>query len=268
MTSAKPHEQQRPLNAADVALQMYTVREQFDADPHACLQDVADAGYPAVEFAGFGSLTPSALRQALDRNGLRALSSHIDIPEFDDLDTVMRDHESLGCTTVVIQQAGPSDFIDVPAVQKLADRCNRWGDRLAQNGFQLGYHGYHDFDREFAVVDGVSMYDRLMDLTDPALLKVQLDTFWVHHVGDTPAAALARYAGRVPMLHLKEVSGEPGGGDAPIGQGSTDWSEVLSAAAAAGVQWLIVEQEDRPAQAPQDIRTSLEYLHSLLQPAR
>ena len=108
------------------------------------------------------------------------------------------------------------------------------------------------------------MYDRLMSLTRPATLQIQLDTFWVQYVGDTPAAALARYAGRVPMLHLKEVSGDAAGGDAPIGQGITDWPGVIESASSAGVRWLIVEQEDRPAQAPGDIRASLEYLNSLL----
>ena len=136
------------MTTVNIALQMYTVRDQFYADPRACLADVAAAGYQAVEFAGFGGLSVAALRKELDRNGLRALSSHLDIPEFDDLDAVMADHRVLGCENVVIQQAGPEDFVDLAAVQALADRCNRWGSVLADHGFQLGYHGYHDFGRE------------------------------------------------------------------------------------------------------------------------
>lgn len=247
--------------AFGVALQLYTVRQQFEQDPQRCLADVAAAGYRAVEFAGFAEVAPARLRRWLDDGGLAAVSSHVDIPEFDAIGRVVDDHQTLGCESVVIQQAASSDFIDVASVSALAHRCNEWGTTLLAAGMRLGYHGYHDFAREFAMVDGVTMFDRLVQETDPDVFDLQLDTYWVSYVGDDPVAALERYRGRVPMLHLKEVAEDT---DAPLGQGSTDWPAVLSAAEATGVHWLVVEQESHPESAPQNIRLSLAYLRSLL----
>lgn len=251
----------------DIGLQLYTVRKQLAADPVAALVDVAEAGYGAVEFAGFLGRSTGWWRSVLDDNGLRAIGSHIDISGFEDLPALIDAHLQLGCSSVVIQQADSADFADVDAVARLVDRCNAWAATLDDAGLRLGYHGYHDFQREFAVVDGMTLFDRLVAGTDPELFDIQLDTYWVHHVGDDPVAALARYRGRVKMLHCKEIAAatdtradSSAGGDAPVGEGVTDWPAVLDAAAAAQVGWLIVEQEDRPDAAPQDIRTSLRNL--------
>ncbi len=255
------------MHSFEIGLQLYTVREQMAADLPRCLSDVAEAGYRSVEFAGFFGRSPQYLRSILADNDLRAVSSHIDISVFErDLPSLVDTHLALGCEFVVIQQAASADFADVAAVSRLADRCNEWGATLADAGLRLGYHGYHDFTREFALVDGVTLFDRLVDATDPDVFDIQLDTYWVRYVGDDPVAALARYKGRVRMLHCKEITadpetiGGPPGGDAPIGEGTTDWPAVLEAAAGSDVRWLIVEQEDRPASAPQDIRTSLHNL--------
>jgi sugar phosphate isomerase/epimerase len=60
-----------------IALQLYTLREQASEDFTGMLKSVAEAGYGAVEFAGYGELDASALRTIIDNLGLRAISSHV-----------------------------------------------------------------------------------------------------------------------------------------------------------------------------------------------
>lgn len=249
----------------DLALQMYTVRDQFAAAPRRCLHDVAQAGFTAVEFAGFGDLSPTELRAALDAEGLRAISSHIDIPFFEtELDRVVDDHLAMGCSYVVIQQAAVKDFSSAADVSALAARCNEWGRTLAAAGLRLGYHGYHDFDNEFAMDDGVRRWDRFVAETDPRYVDIQLDTYWVQFVGDDPVEALHRLRDRVPMLHAKDMRIDRSG-DTPVGTGRTPWPEVLAAAVATGVEWIVVEQENDPANAIRDIEVSRRNLLSVLE---
>ena len=81
------------------------------------------------------------------------------------------------------------------------------------------------------------------------LLKAQIDTFFIEQVGKSPAEYIRKYAGRLPLLHLKDKANELGAVQAEVGHGTIDWTAVLAAANEAGVEWLIVEQNcaDRPA---------------------
>ncbi len=240
----------------DIALQLYTMREQMAVDAAACLHQVAEAGYAAVEFAGFGTLDAAGARTVLDETGLAAVGVHVDYEDLDaDLHRVIDETRELGAASIVVAQARTQDFASADAVCTLAATFDGWGAACRDAGLAFGYHGYHDFDREFAPHGDSTRYDLLVRSTDPELVRVQLDTFWVRHVGDDPVAALHRYAGRVTMLHCKEAAAS-GSGDAPVGEGLIDWPAVIAAAAATGVGWLVVEQEDDPANAPRDIATS------------
>ena len=53
-----------------------------------------------------------------------------------------------------------------------AEQLNELGGKVKQAGFQLGYHNHN---QEFLAIDGVIPYDVLMDRTDPALVKFQID---------------------------------------------------------------------------------------------
>jgi len=60
-----------------IALQLYTVREHTAGDMPGTLRRLAEMGYPAVEFAGYGGLSPEDLRTLLDDLGMRAAGAHV-----------------------------------------------------------------------------------------------------------------------------------------------------------------------------------------------
>ena len=61
---------------AQIGIQLYTVRDLFAKDPQGTLAKVAELGYKEVEPTGYGNLDPKQFRAALDRNGLKAPSTH------------------------------------------------------------------------------------------------------------------------------------------------------------------------------------------------
>jgi sugar phosphate isomerase/epimerase len=252
-------------NQARIALQMYTLREQMARDAMSALRDVAAAGYDTVELVGYGDATFNAIALELDQLDLHALGAHV---PYEDLDArfgpVTEELLRLGARYVVVQQARPSDWAGEDAVRRLAEQFNRWGEDCRALGLSLGYHGYHEIEVEFAPAGERTLYDLMVDETEPGLLHIQVDTYWVHRLGRDPAATVREYAGRIPTLHAKDVAPSDDGMDTPVGDGVIAWPEVLAAAEDAGTQWIIVEQEGDPGHAVRDIGRSLQNLQGLL----
>ena len=64
-----------------MALQLYTVRDDFQRDPEGTLRAVAGIGYTAVKLASYGGMEAGQLRERLDELGLRAISSHVPLTD-------------------------------------------------------------------------------------------------------------------------------------------------------------------------------------------
>jgi sugar phosphate isomerase/epimerase len=107
------------------------------------------------------------------------------------------------------------------------------------------------------------MWDLLLDESDPAIIELQLDFYWVTYGGGDPAALVSQAPERYPLLHFKDMTGEGDARkDAPIGTGSIRF-ESLVAATANTTEWYIVEQ-DVPADPMTDIATSLQGMQRLV----
>ncbi|GMA51974.1 hypothetical protein GCM10025857_33310 [Alicyclobacillus contaminans] len=121
---------------------------------------------------------------------------------------------------------------------------------------QLAYHN-HDF--EFARLGETVALDRLLTRTRPDRVQAELDLFWIHQAGCNPVDYIQRYAGRLHLLHVKDVHASDGS-FAEVGQGVLPWRELLSTARAAGVRWYIVEQDVCPRDPIASIEASLTFL--------
>lgn len=237
-----------------VALQWYTVREDAARDFIGTLEQVAAIGYAGLELWGYGSLTPQELRAKLDALGLAAASSHVALTRLEsDLDAVIAECRTLQCPTIVCPFLPPerrteSDY------RQLAPSLNRIGGTAKASGLTFCYHN-HAFEFE-TEIDGTSAYDWLMANTDPALVQIELDAFWVQKAGRDPAVYIDRYSGRVPLVHLKDMTADAEQTFAPVGTGSVDFAPLFAAAERGGVQWFIVEQDRAVGSAIEAARTS------------
>jgi sugar phosphate isomerase/epimerase len=256
--SARAHGESMSIG---IALQLYTLRQQAGEDFVAMLKGVADAGYGAIEFAGYGGLEPPALRTIIDDLGLRAISSHVPFQRMEtELETVLEELRVLGCNYAIVPGI-PKEMRGIESAPYLAENFNKWGAASKAAGFRFGYHN-HGWELE--QVEGSSMLDLLAERTDPTLVDLQLDIYWTLVGGADPLVLIRQLAGRVPTLHAKELATGADQKDTTIGDGATPWHELIAAAKAAGTEWFIVEQEDDPANAYRDIRRSLANLQRLL----
>lgn len=243
-----------------VGLQLYTVRRETAADFTGTLKAVADTGYQGVEFAGYGSLKAPELAELLSTLGLTAISAHV---SFDRLTTAL-DQELdylglLGARRVVCPSLPEALRGTEKAWLDVADRLAEVGERCSERGFALAYHN-HAFEFTGKVA-GKPALDAMLERAEK--LDVELDVGWCKDAGYSPVEYIRRYAGRLPLLHIKDIAYEAGALlTVPLGQGVVELREVIAAAEAAGVAWLVVEQDECREPALDSIRVSREYLKS------
>jgi len=267
-----------------VALQLYSVRDDFAADPVGTLKKVKELGYCGVELAGFGPLGSAGLKTALDENGLKCISAHVSIDTItENPEKTFAEYKSVGCEYVAIpwldmdRAPGGKDF------EQIIPLIENAGKIAKEMGITLLYHN-HDF--EFRKVGDAYGLDILYEEVSADLLQTQMDTCWIKLVGIDPAEYLRKYAGRAPLVHIKDftisgkVDGTPYeliGADAetkkeamggfqfkPVGSGCQDVPSILQAARDIGAKWVIVEYDQSPDHPPlETARISLEYLKTL-----
>jgi sugar phosphate isomerase/epimerase len=243
-----------------ISLQLYTVREETARDMPGTLREISDIGYPAVEFAGYGGLTPRALKAILDDLGLRTSGVHVPLDSWEtNPETVIADMKALDCAHAVLPSAPPGRRRDEASVARLAEDLNRWGEQCRREGVTFSYHN-HDF--EFAPLGNTTTWDVLVRETDPELVGLELDLYWVKYAGTDPETVMRDVADRVSLVHLKDMAPDDKLSDLPVGEGTLPWTTLLEAADAAGVEWFIAEQ-DNPRDALEDVRISLKHLHEL-----
>jgi len=244
-----------------IGIQLYTVRELFAADPVATLKKIAAIGYREVEFGGGGyeKMDHAALRSTLERNGLTAPSLHVGYEALlTNFGGSVKMAKTLGADTVVVPWVAETQRTAEGWRIALAN-FSRWAKQLAQ--VRLGF-AYHNHDFEFTTkIGGTSLFDRLIDETDPALVKLELDLFWAIAVGEDPKAIIRRQPGRIYAYHVKDRTLD--GKMTSVGNGVIDFADIFSLNRIAGVKHFFVENDNAPAPYLPDITTSFRALSRL-----
>ncbi|GBF75642.1 hypothetical protein PA598K_04062 [Paenibacillus sp. 598K] len=250
------------MSKMGIGVQMYTVRDAASADMEGTLRQIAEMGYEGVEFAGYAGVPADRMRDLLQELNLKAIGSHVSLDSLiNDLQGEIAYLKTIGATYAIIPYVGEEVRESAETWQALFDRMQSIGETMKENGLTLCYHN-HAFEFDLKI-DGEYVFDAMYSKLDAAVLQCEMDLGWVQYAGEDPLAYIAKYAGRLPLLHLKDFREGPK--DQPIdtvelGQGDLSLLPIIEAAGQAGVQWIIVEQ-DRCANPPlESVRTSREWL--------
>jgi len=255
-----------------VGVQLYTVRDLMKDDFEGTIAKVAQIGYKEVEFAGYFGRTGKQVRAALDQNGLKAPSTHVQYDELDEkFPSVIETSKQIGLDYIICPWI-PEELRKSPDIWKqAAEKFNRAGAMTRKAGMQFGYHN-HWF--EFILTDGKLPYDELLKNCDADLVKMEMDLCWVTTAGADPLRYFDRYPGRFPLVHVKDLkslpkvssAGAQNFGDTvdltEVGSGIIDWKRIFAQSEKAGIKHYIVEH-DHPKQPLESIKTSYEYLSKL-----
>lgn len=238
-----------------IGLQLYTLRKPFAADPLGTLSRIRETGYDAVEFAAPLGSDFGGFAARMRDIGLDCPSAHVGLADMAERpDEVLAMAEMLGCRYLVMPYVLP-DQRDWPAV---IATLGAFAKRARGAGLRVAYH-HHDF--EFEPADGGRPFDRLVSDTDPDLVDFELDVYWLRKGGEDPKAFIERMAGRVKLVHLKDMAAD--GGMADVGAGTFDFADLIKTAEAAGAQHYFVEHDFPPAPWWPSVEASLAHLRTL-----
>ncbi|HJW30524.1 MAG TPA: TIM barrel protein, partial [Saprospiraceae bacterium] len=140
------------------------------------------------------------------------------------------------------------------------------GEDCHSHGIQFGYHN-HDF--EFRKMEGTAttMYDYILDNTDPKLVKMEMDLYWVRFANEDPIQWINKHPGRFSAFHVKDMADTPARESIEIGDGVIDFSPIFNLKAARSVQYYIVELESYRTTSMDGVNTCLQRLKKIVHQA-
>ena len=241
-----------------IGLQLYTVRNEMEKDFEGSLAKVAQIGYKEVEFAGYFGRTPQQVKEILKKNRLKTPSSHIGLNLFEqDLPKTLETGKILGQEYLVCPSLPEPRRKTADDFKKLAELFNRLGAECKKAGMGFAYHN-HNF--EFQPIEGQMPYDLLLQNTDPKLVQMEMDLYWVVKAGQDPVQFFEKHPGRFALVHVKDMDTTPQKGFAEVGRGNMDFKRIFGASKKAGIKHYIVEQDRTPGNPFDSIKISWDYL--------
>ncbi len=142
-----------------------------------------------------------------------------------------------------------------------AQRLNEAGELTKKAGIQMAYHN-HDF--EFKDFGGQTGYDILLKETDPKLVKMEMDIYWIVRGGTDPVTLFKKHPGRFALWHVKDMDKANPKLNTEIGTGSINFRKIFANAKLAGLDYAFVEQENFKIDPYQSIAQSAVYLKQAL----
>lgn len=261
--------------ATPIGLQVYTLREQLQANLEDTLRQVAAIGYEYIELFGYreGTYLKRPIQEVgklLADIGLKVHSSHTltgaHEPDVrgtlvNNWESAVADAKTLGQSYMVCAYLMDSERQSIDDYKRLAELFNKSGEVCKQYGIQFAYHN-HDF--EFFTLNDQIPFDVLLAETDPALVQFELDIYWINKAGFSHLDYFKKHPGRFPLWHVKDMDATPEKAFAEVGSGVINWKEAFAAANTAGMQYFFVEQDVCKRPPMESVAMSYQYLRSIL----
>ncbi len=246
----------------------FTFRNDFSKDVAGTLDYIKAMGITNIEFSNLFGKTAAELRALLDERGMVCTSYGV---YYDALtnktDKVIEDAKTLGAEFVRVGMIPHKGEFTVQQADAAIQDFNRVGKILKENGIEFAYHN-HGY--EFTPYLQSTLYDYLIQNTNPDYVSFELDILWVHQFGQDPLVYLKKYPSRFKLMHVKDLKkGVPVGldvktsseNDVPLGSGQINVKAILKQARKSPIKYYYLEDEN--SNSKMQVPLSLTYLKNL-----
>jgi len=258
-----------PLFQAQLGIAAYTFRDQWKNGVPETLDIIQKMGFKTYEGGAPQGVNPVEFKKMLNDRGISIPSTGTGFEQLESDPQAVADlAKALGASYVMCawipHAKGKFSKADADRAIKV---FNDGGKVLAANGITFKYH-VHGF--EFQPYGQGTLFDYLVENTDPKYVSLQMDVMWTHFGGGDPAGLLKKYGKRWVSLHLKDFrKGAPrdmtGGtgpeNDVPLGQGELDFVAILKEVNKIGIKHLFIEDESE--KELETLPVSIAYLKKL-----
>jgi sugar phosphate isomerase/epimerase len=246
----------------------FTFRNDFSKDVPGTLDYIKQMGIRNIEFSNLFGKTAAEMRALLDARGMVCTSYGV---YYDALtnktERVIEDAKTLGAEFVRVGMIPHKGEFTVQQADAAVKDFNRVGKLLKENGLEFCYHN-HGYD--FTPYEKSTLYDYLIQNTNPDYVSFELDILWVHQFGQDPMAYLKKYPSRFKLMHVKDLKkGVPVGldvktsseNDVPLGSGQINVQAILKQARKSAIKYFYLDDENSNSRA--QVPLSLTYVKSL-----
>ena len=239
-----------------LALQLYSLRHETATNPEAVVRKVPALGFNGVEMAGNYGWSVEQWKRILEETKLQVVGAHVGLETLEkEWDTQTKFQRVIGNNRLVIPSI-PKTLQTAEGFSEAARRLNALGGRAKTDGFALLYHNHaYEF---LPLTDGRCGMDILLSETDPHLLGLEVDTYWVERGGHNSLEYIQKHLSHIGLLHAKEFSRD--GRDVPAGQGDIDWKTIIPLLRSRGCPIIVEYEADNAVEA---VAASARYLHEL-----
>lgn len=249
----------------NMALQLYSLKEETAKDFLGTVSKVGEMGYGAIQFAGFFDTPAKELKKTLDENSLLVAGSHTPYDQLqgDNLKHTIEYNLEIGNNLLILPFLAEEMRKSVSDYQRVAEFLNEAGEKSKPYNVQIGYHN-HDFEF-YELEKGQRGFELIFDNTNPELVKVELDCYWAQYAGDNPEDLIRKYQDRILSLHIKDIKNQNGEKfSTVIGTGELDIKGLVEVGKQSGVKWFTVEQERFEGDALQEIALNAKNFKEIL----
>ena len=235
-------------------IQLFSVNRDMNRDPIETLKAVKTMGYEDCEVYGFDpekvsfyGIPALDLKKRMTDIGLSASSGHFGFASyFEQSDDHMKQYVD---QCIEGAKALELSYITWPFLNPnqrskdnfylLAKKLNAIGTQVTKAGLKFAYHN-HGF--EFENYNGINGYEIILNETDPDLVKLQMDLYWVMHSSvQTPKEIIAKQPGRYVMWHIKDMD-KVTRDYTELGNGSIDYKAIMPDPNISGLEYYYLEQ--------------------------
>jgi sugar phosphate isomerase/epimerase len=261
------------MSIPKISIQLWTVKDELEADPDATLARLGEIGFTVVEAYGFVK-NADELAVGFERHGLRAETGHAslasdslnpfqpDAPAPPQLDEVFAAAKKLGMTTVIDPYVSEARWNTREGIADTAARLNAAAIAAAPHGITVGYHNHgHEIESK---IDGTIALEVLAEYLDPAVV-LELDLYWAAAGGADVPALVRRLGDRVVAAHVKDGKLDPlpstreiPTNQLPAGDGGVPLTAALDAAT--NLRYAIVEFDTYGGDIWEGVAASREFL--------
>ena len=233
------------------------------------LRAMKEAGYDGIELCGFMihpmGMMVHLLTQAagmpvgkggnldwhtlIKESGLQVVSLHLDLGTLErDVQAAAGEAKAFGTNYIVITGMYRFDYGSEAVVRELAERLNKVGKALKEQGIELLYHNHNCELRK--VNTKQTAYDILLEETDPSYVNFEFDSYWFAEGGADPLYWLRRLGSRMKLWHINDRGSRVSGvsmtpilktDSMELGTGNMPLDALMEQAKEAGCEAVILE---------------------------
>ena len=246
-----------------VGVQLIVFGERARTDLAGTLKAVAAAGYDGFEMGTMSNDQQLAeARAARDAAGLVCAGCHTGVDALKDpqqVKTLIHYTKAIGADFLI--SSGRSDWKTLDEYLEGAKVLSQAGQQCREAGVTFCYHNHH---WEFRKINGQTPIHVMITATDPNLVKLCPDVYWIHAGGERPADFVSCYRDRIPYYHFKDGTGDDQNREVrELGTGDVDLPAALRAALATNPAWVTTEQDRTKLDPAESVKISRDYLKTL-----